>query len=41
VRLTVVIKIGKEATIAIVSEGSFFGEAHWQVSFYVWALRLR
>jgi len=26
VRLTVVSKIGKEATIAIVSEGNFFGE---------------
>ena len=40
VRLTVVSKIGKEATIAIVSQGNFFGKVRWQVSFCGWAQRL-
>lgn len=29
VRLTVVSEAGKEVTIAILSEGNFFGEVHW------------
>ena len=39
VRLTVVSKIGKEATIAIVSHGNFFGEGCWQANCYEWAPR--
>jgi len=41
VRLTVVSKTGKEATIGIVNEGNFFGEGHWRVSFCVWAPQLQ
>jgi CRP/FNR family cyclic AMP-dependent transcriptional regulator len=40
VRLTVVSKIGKEATIAIVGEGNFFWRGcPWQASFCVWVPR--
>jgi CRP/FNR family transcriptional regulator, cyclic AMP receptor protein len=37
VRLTVVSKNGKEATLGILSQGDFFGEG----SLYAWALQLR
>ena len=37
VRLTVVSKIGKEATIAIVSEGNFFGEGSLAGQLLGWA----
>ena len=39
VRLTVVSKTGKEATIAILDEGNFLVKARWPVRFVVWDLR--
>jgi CRP/FNR family cyclic AMP-dependent transcriptional regulator len=39
VRLTVVSKIGKEATLGILNEGEFFGKVAWPDSLYAWALR--
>jgi len=41
VRLTVVSKTGKEATIGIVNEGNFFGEGALAVRSFVWDLRRR
>ena len=38
VRLSVVSKIGKEATIAIVNKGTSSGRVRWQVSCCGWAL---
>jgi CRP/FNR family transcriptional regulator, cyclic AMP receptor protein len=37
--LTVVSKTGKEATIAILDEGNFFGEGALTARFVVWDLR--
>jgi CRP-like cAMP-binding protein len=37
VRLTVVSKTGREATIGILSEGSFLGKARWPDNFCAWA----
>lgn len=37
VRLTVVSKIGKEATIAIVNQGNFFEKVRWRASCCAWA----
>ena len=39
VRLTVVSKIGKEATLGILSAGEFFGEGGWLDSLYAWGLQ--
>jgi hypothetical protein len=36
VKLTVVSKTGKEATIGILGEGNFLEKARWQVRFFVW-----
>jgi CRP/FNR family transcriptional regulator, cyclic AMP receptor protein len=38
VRLTVVSKIGKEATLGILSEGDFFGEGSLANRLYAWGL---
>ena len=41
VRLTVVSKTGKEATIGILSDGSFFGEGSLAGHLFAWALQLQ
>jgi len=41
VKLTVVSKAGKEATIGILNERNFSAKARWPVSLYVWAPRLQ
>ena len=41
VKLTVVSKTGKEATIGILSEGIFLGKARWQARLSVWDPRLQ
>ena len=39
VKLTVVSKTGREATIGMLRDGNFFGKARWQVRPCVWALQ--
>jgi len=41
VKLTVVNEVGKEAVVAILGPGDFFGEAVWQVSLFAWERLLR
>ena len=41
VKLSVVNEVGKEAVLAILGPGDFFGEGAWQVSLFEWERRPR
>jgi CRP-like cAMP-binding protein len=41
VKLSVVNEVGKEAVVAMLRPGDFFGEGGWRVSFFVWGRRPR
>ena len=41
ITLSVINEVGKEAVVAILGPGDFFGEGAWQVSQFAWGRRLR